>query len=333
MLINLIRMLLLVTCVAVGRQVVPALGFEDITAAQGMIIGGIVAIVVIGLERSLKGTSMKELGIASSGLIVGLVVANLLSAPFYLIQIGHEQRFIAPIGLNILLGYLGVVMSLQRQKDLTMLPFWRTGGVNGGRMRLLDTNVIIDGRIYDIAKAGFLGGNVVIPRFVLRELHAIADCPDSLKRKRGRRGLEILNKLRKDPKIKVTIQDTDFPEVGEVDNKLVKLAKLVNGDLVTNDFNLNKVAELEGVRVLNINELAGATKPVVLPGEVMSVKIAKEGKEPNQGVGYLDDGTMVVVENARRSTGLNVDAVVSSVLQTAAGKMIFARLKGTNERT
>jgi uncharacterized protein YacL len=332
MLINLIRVLLLVVCIAVGRQIIPELGFENIDAVHGMIIGAAVAIVVICLERSLRGASVKELGIAASGLIVGLVAANLLSAPFYLIQIGQEQRFIVPIGLNILLGYLGVVMSLQRKKDLTMLPFWRMGKANGGKVRLIDTNVIIDGRISDIAKAGFLGGNLVIPRFVLRELHAIADCPDSLKRKRGRRGLEILNKLRKDPRINITIQDTDFPEVSDVDNKLVKLAKLVDGDIVTNDFNLNKVAELEGVRVLNINELANATKPVVLPGEVMSVKIAKEGKEPNQGVGYLDDGTMIVVENARRSTGLNVDVVVSSVLQTAAGKMIFARLRGANER-
>ena len=222
-------------------------------------------------------------------------------------------------------------MSLERKADFTLLPFFRAGS-GGGKIRILDTNVIIDGRISDIGKTGFLGGNLIIPRFVLHELHTIADCPDSLKRKRGRRGLEILGKIRKDPRMNVTIQDMDFPEVQGVDNKLVKLAKAIGGDIITNDYNLNKVAELENVRVLNINELANAMKPVVLPGEIMSVKVVKEGKEYNQGVGYLDDGTMIVVENGKRSTGLTVDVIVTSVLQTAAGKMIFARLRGASER-
>ncbi len=331
MLINLIRILLLVGCIAIGRHIGPKFGF-DISMRNGEIAGAVGALAIIGIERALRRLSAKELGVAAFGLVLGLLSANLLSIPFYLIPIGEAKRFIVPVALNFFLGYMGLVMGLERKKDLTMLPFWGMRKGNGGKIKLLDTNVIIDGRIYDIGKAGFLGGNLVIPRFVLNELHGIADCPDSLKRKRGRRGLEILNRLRKDPKMSVTIQDMDFENIGSVDAKLVKLAKVMNADIMTNDYNLNKIAELENVTVLNINELANAMKPVVLAGEIMSVKVVKEGKEHNQGIGYLDDGTMVVVENARRSTGLNVDVIVTSVLQTDAGKMIFAKLRGTNGR-
>lgn len=330
MLIHLIRILLLVSCIAIGRSIVPGMEL-GVSMLQGGLVGAVSAILIIGLEKSMRGTSIKELGVSVSGLIIGLIAANLLSIPFYLITIG-QQRFVIPVALNIILGYLGLVMSLERKADLTLLPFLRAGKGGGEKLRIVDTSVIIDGRISDIGKAGFLGGNLIIPRFVLHELHAIADCPDSLKRKRGRRGIEILNKIRKDPRMSVTIQDMDFPEIDDVDSKLVKLAKVIGGEIITNDYNLNKIAELENVRVLNINELANAMKPVVLPGEIMNVKIVKEGKEYNQGIGYLDDGTMIVVENARRSTGLTVDVIVTSVLQTTAGKMIFARFRETNER-
>ncbi len=330
MLINLIRLLLIVVCVAVGYYIGPRFGLE--LGMHGAIAGGVMAILIVGFERGvLRGASLKELGVATSGLIMGLAAANLLSIPFYLIPIGGMNRFIVPLGLNIALGYLGVIMSLERKADFTLPAFLKGSvGENTG-LRILDTSVIIDGRVADISRTGFLGGSLVIPRFVLHELHTIADCPDSLKRKRGRRGLEILNKMQKDPKMNVTIQDMDFPEVDGVDSKLVKLGKVMDAELITNDYNLNRIAELEGVRVLNINELANAMKPVVLPGEIMAVKIVKEGKEHNQGVGYLDDGTMVVVENARKSTGLTVDVVITSVLQTSAGKMIFAQLRGANE--
>jgi len=333
MLPNLIRVLLIVSCIAVGREVLPELGFElfELSEIHGAIAGAVIALIMIAIEKGLKGASLKELAVAISGLILGLAAANLLSIPFYLIPFGGAVRFVVPLGLNILLGYMGLIMSLERQADFTLPPFLRTARGEGTLAKILDTSVIIDGRIADISRTGFLGGSLVIPRFVLRELHAIADCPDSLKRKRGRRGLEILNKMQKDPRMNVTIQDMDFPEVDGVDSKLVKLAKVTDAEIITNDYNLNRIAELENVQVLNINELANAMKPVVLPGEIMAVKIVKEGKEHNQGVGYLDDGTMVVVENARKSTGLTVDVVVTSVLQTSAGKMIFARLRGTND--
>jgi uncharacterized protein YacL len=192
---------------------------------------------------------------------------------------------------------------------------------------LLDTSVIIDGRIADIIQTRFIEGRLVIPRFVLRELQQIADSQDALKRNRGRRGLDILNKIQKTSSLDVRIHEDDFPEVKDVDAKLVKLAKLMGAKVFTNDFNLNKIAELEGVTVLNINELAGALRPVVLPGEAMDIRITKEGKEHSQGVAYLDDGTMIVVDSAKHLIGQVVTVVVTSVLQTSAGRMIFARLE------
>jgi uncharacterized protein YacL len=192
---------------------------------------------------------------------------------------------------------------------------------------LLDTSVIIDGRIADIFQTNFVEGRIVIPRFVLKELQQIADSQDSLKRTRGRRGLDILNKIQKTPAFDVRIQEEDFPEIKEVDAKLVKLAKVLGAKVFTNDFNLNKIAELQGVTVLNINELANALRPIVLPGETMEVRINKEGKEYNQGVAYLDDGTMVVVDNSRHLIGQTVKVIVTSVLQTSAGRMIFAKLE------
>jgi len=193
------------------------------------------------------------------------------------------------------------------------------------RYKILDTSVIIDGRVADVCETGFVDGTLVIPQFVLKELQLVADSADSLKRNRGRRGLDILQKIQKMSGIEVTISDMDFPEVKEVDLKLIELARALQGKIVTNDFNLNKVAQLRGVDVLNVNELANSLKPVVLPGEIMKVFILKEGKEYNQGVAYLDDGTMVVVDNARRMISKTIDIVVTSVLQTTAGKMIFGR--------
>jgi uncharacterized protein YacL len=193
------------------------------------------------------------------------------------------------------------------------------------RYRILDTSVIIDGRIADIVETGFLDGTLVVPQFVLKELQYVADSSDALKRNRGRRGLDILNRIRKMAGVEVVISDVDFPHVKEVDLKLIELARTMMGRIVTNDFNLNKVAQLRGVDVLNINELANSLRPVVLPGEVMNVFVIKEGKEYNQGVAYLDDGTMVVVDNARSRIGKSLDIVVTSVLQTTAGRMIFGR--------
>ena len=223
--------------------------------------------------------------------------------------------------------YLGLVIGGRHGEWLEptrLITLFRAAGPER-RYKVLDTSVIIDGRIADVCETGFLDGTLVIPQFVLKELQQIADSSDTMRRNRGRRGLDILQKIQKMTGAEVMISDIDFPEVREVDLKLIELARSLQGKIVTNDFNLNKVAQLRGVAVLNINELANALKPVVLPGEVMKVFILKEGKEYNQGVAYLDDGTMVVVDNARRLIGKTIDIVVTSVLQTTAGKMIFGR--------
>jgi uncharacterized protein YacL len=233
-------------------------------------------------------------------------------------------------GLCLLGGaYLGTLVALDKGREFNFAGFIRVlkEQPRGESYKLLDTSVIIDGRIADITETGFLEGTLVIPQFILRELQHIADSSDPLKRNRGRRGLDILQKIQKKPDIRVEISDMDFPEVREVDNKLVAMAKALNAKIVTNDFNLNKVAELRGVGVLNINELTNALRPVVLPGEDMRVYVLKEGKEYNQGIAYLDDGTMVVVDNGRRHIGQTIDVCVTSVLQTTAGRMIFSKLK------
>ena len=227
-----------------------------------------------------------------------------------------------------MLPYLGLVIGARSaasgsSRRASSRLFRATGPQR--RYKVLDTSVIIDGRIADVCETGFLDGTLVVPQFVLKELQQVADSSDSLKRNRGRRGLDILQKIQKMSGVEVMISDVDFPEVREVDLKLIELARTLQGKIVTNDFNLNKVAQLRGVDVLNINELANSLKPVVLPGEMMKVFILKEGKEYNQGVAYLDDGTMVVVDNARKMIGKTIDVVVTSVLQTTAGKMIFGR--------
>jgi uncharacterized protein YacL len=226
------------------------------------------------------------------------------------------------------MAYVGLIVGANKGDLLNLAAL---GGVFGGEKqsrksyKILDTSVIIDGRIADIAETGFLDGVIVTPQFVLRELQLVADSADSLKRNRGRRGLDILQRLQKMASVQIQIVEDDFPAVREVDLKLIELAKLYEGKIITNDFNLNKVAQLQGVAVLNINELANSLKPIVLPGETMKVFILKEGKEYNQGVAYLDDGTMVVVDNARKMIGKTIDISVTSVLQTTAGKMIFGK--------
>jgi uncharacterized protein YacL len=229
--------------------------------------------------------------------------------------------------LLIVLPYLGLTFGAKNGEWLRparLMSLFQTAGPQR-RYKVLDTSVIIDGRIADVCETGFIDGTLVIPQFVLKELQLVADSSDALKRNRGRRGLDILQKIQKMAGIEVTISDVDFPDVREVDLKLIELARTLQGKIVTNDFNLNKVAQLRGVEVLNVNELANSLKPVVLPGEQMTVFILKEGKEYNQGVAYLDDGTMVVVDNARKMISKTIDIVVTSVLQTTAGKMIFGR--------
>jgi uncharacterized protein YacL len=285
------------------------------------------------IEKSIQKLSITEIIFGSAGAIVGLI----LSAVFVTIVdnipiVGSIVAvfiaiFMAAVGANIcikrreeIMGVFSNIKRSDKSKDK------KTKGSKGDP-KVLDTSVIIDGRIFDICQTGFVEGSLIIPTFVLAELRHIADSSDSLKRNRGRRGLDVLNKIQKELNIEVQISDRDFPDISEVDSKLLKLAQVLNGKVVTNDYNLNKVAEFHGVPVLNINELANAVKPVVLPGEEMRVQIIKDGKESGQGVAYLDDGTMIVVEGGRRFIGETKDVIVTSVLQTAAGRMIFAKQK------
>jgi uncharacterized protein YacL len=285
------------------------------------------AAAVVVFESRLRETAVTRILGAMIGCAIGLTIAHaIVSGLFWANSDDPRVEFLHSFML-IVLPYLGLVLGAKHGEWLEparLLSLFRASGAQR-RYKILDTSVIIDGRIADVCEAGFIDGTLVIPQFVLKELQLVADSSDSMKRNRGRRGLDILQKIQKMSGVEVTISDVDFPDVREVDLKLIELARSVQGKIVTNDFNLNKVAQLRGVDVLNVNELANSLKPVVLPGEIMKVFILKEGKEYNQGVAYLDDGTMVVVDNARKMISKNIDVVVTSVLQTTAGKMIFGR--------
>jgi len=316
---------LFVFIIAVASYELRPLGLERWPAAG---VGLLFGVAVILFETRLRMVSLKRLIGAVIGSILGIIGAYLFSLVIRnSLQPGPTQSFLQ-LFLMLLMAYIGLVVGAGKGDLLNLAAL---GGIFGGEKqskksyKILDTSVIIDGRIADIAETGFLDGVIVLPQFVLRELQLVADSADSMKRNRGRRGLDILQRLQKIASLSVQIVEDDFPAVREVDLKLIELAKLYEGKIVTNDFNLNKVAQLQGVEVLNINELANSLKPIVLPGEVMKVFILKEGKEYNQGVAYLDDGTMVVVDNARKMIGKNIDISVTSVLQTTAGKMIFGK--------
>lgn len=293
-------------------------------------LGAILACLVLALEWRIRSVSLKRLIGATAGAILGIAVAFLVA--FVLSRAMPQDLHTVPfleLAILLLLTYFGIMLGGSKGDILNLSALGGLFGSDGEHSRqafkIVDTSVIIDGRIADIVETGFLDGTLVIPQFVLRELQLVADSADSLKRNRGRRGLDILQRIQKIANLNVQIVEDDFPHIREVDMKLIELAKIYKSKIVTNDFNLNKVAQLHGVEVLNINELANALKPVVLPGELMRVFILKEGKEYNQGVAYLDDGTMVVVDNARRMISRTVDISVTSVLQTTAGKMIFGR--------
>ncbi|MGH9371632.1 MAG: PIN/TRAM domain-containing protein [Vicinamibacterales bacterium] len=289
--------------------------------------GAALGFLIVGVEARLRDAEVADLLGALIGGAIGLGLAKTIGAALFWADTADRRIVFLHSFVLLVFPYLGIVMGARRSewlKPARLAALFRDTGPQQ-RYRLLDTSVIIDGRIADVCETGFLDGTLVIPQFVLKELQLVADSADSMKRNRGRRGLDILQKIQKMSGVDVTISDIDFPDVREVDLKLIELARTLQGKIVTNDFNLNKVAQLRGVDVLNINELANALKPVVLPGEFMKVFILKEGKEYNQGVAYLDDGTMVVVDNARRMISRNIDVVVTSVLQTTAGKMIFGR--------
>ena len=295
----------------------------------GMSIGALAAVIMIFLEAGLRKVSVSGLSSAVFGLILGLIMAKLVGDAFSLVIIDAGTLSRTRVGLTLIFCYLGMVMALRGKDEFNIIiPYVRLRRQDQSQdVVLLDTSVIIDGRIVDICKTRFLGGKVIIPKFVLRELQQIADSTDPIKRQRGRRGLEILNTIQNEPGMDITVHEQDFSETSEVDAKLVLLAKLLEAKILTVDFNLNRVASIQGIKVLNINELANALKPVVFPGEEMHIKLIKEGKEHNQAVGYLDDGTMVVVEDARRLIGQDVKVAVTSVLQTQAGRMIFTKIE------
>lgn len=302
------------------------------------------------MDSQLTRVPTHDLLSGAVGGIIGLIISTLFSSSF--VSIGFFGPLLAVL-LSLFLGYLGLTIGMKRKEDVlgvfNFLPRFRDRGDKADKSdkhkeekaesslepmnyKILDTSVIIDGRIADIVKTGFVEGILLIPSFVLEELRHIADSSDLLKRNRGRRGLDILNQIDKETAIKVHIHEQNFDDINEVDSKLVRLGQVLGSPLLTNDYNLNKVAELQGVKVLNINELANALKPIVLPGEEMLVQVMKEGKEPGQGVAYLDDGTMIVVDMGRRHMGQNVTVLVTSVLQTAAGRMIFAKPKSVLEK-
>ncbi|MDD4600909.1 MAG: PIN/TRAM domain-containing protein [Negativicutes bacterium] len=286
------------------------------------------------IEARLNKMPVYDVLAGAIGLAIGLIIANLLGTAFLPIPIVGSYL---PGVISIILGYLGINIAIRKRDEMFHL-FGSLPWIGKDRpkdkktssnyqYKVLDTSVIIDGRIADICKSGFIEGTLVIPVFVLEELQHIADSSDLLKRNRGRRGLDILNRMQKEVGLHIQIDETDFEDVSEVDSKLVKLGQKLNAKVITNDYNLNKVAELQGVPVLNINELSNAVKPVVLPGEEMTVHVVKDGKEFGQGVAYLDDGTMIVVDGGKKHIGETVGVLVTSVLQTAAGRMIFAKPK------
>lgn len=320
-----IRILFVLLLAAAGFFLRPFQLPAHLAAAAGMALAG----AIIWFEIRVRQASLRRLIGAAVGSVLGILGAFLMS-----LVIGGAlpgDVYTVPflqIAILLWMTYVGLVVGASKGD---LLNLGALGGAfsseKGAKstFKILDTSVIIDGRVADIAATGFLDGTVIIPQFVLRELQLVADSPDSLKRNRGRRGLDILQRIQKMPQLTVQILEDDFPQIREVDMKLIELAKMYGCKIVTNDFNLNKVAQLHGVVVLNINELANSLKPVVLPGETMRVFILKEGKEYNQGVAYLDDGTMVVVDNAKRMISKTIDISVTSVLQTTAGKMIFGR--------
>ena len=318
----------LVISAILGSQVVgQATGWSLLLRVGVGLAAGAVLIIVEAAIHRIGRVSVRGFSAAVFGLLFGLIMAKLVSDAVGLIPLDPSTLAVTRVALTWAFCYLGMVLALRGRDEFSVIiPYVRLSRTDRGEeSSLVDTSAIIDGRLVDLCKTRFVQGRLVIPRFVLKELQAVSDSSDPLKRNRGRRGLEVLNHLRQLPTVDVRIHEEDLPGIGEIDAKLVKLAQILDTRIITNDYNLNKVAELQGVVVLNVNDLAQALRPVVLPGETLEVKPIKEGKEHHQAVGYLDDGTMVVVENGRSLIGQSVRGLVTSVLQTSAGRMVFMR--------
>jgi uncharacterized protein YacL len=295
---------------------------------EGVMIFLFGSIIIIGIEILLSKIPLKKLLLGVGGLIIGLVTAILLSRFFLLIPIvTQKNQELLKFGLYFAFSYLGIMIAIKGVEELGFtLPI--LGGMKRDEnILVVDTSVLIDGRAYELAKSGFLDYTIIIPKFVVKEMHELSDCSSDLKRQRGRRGLNVLNKMRQDPSLDVKIYDASYPDIEAVDAKLVKLASDLGAAILTNDFNLKKVAEVQNIKVLNLNTLAELMRPKLMSGEEISLKIIKEGKEAGQGVGYLEDGTMVVIENAAKYTGKTIDIIIDSAIQTSTGRIIFAKLK------
>jgi uncharacterized protein YacL len=319
-----VRIIFAAVCVTAAAHFRPFGLSRELAAVVGLLFFSAVVLLEIRLRRA----TLKRLLGAATGSIMGILGAYLMNLVLAQTSLHESSRSFLGVGVLLVMAYVGLIVGAHKGD---MLNLQALGGLFGAersgrrQTKIFDTSVIIDGRIADVCEAHFLEGTLLIPQFVLRELQLVADSADSLKRQRGRRGLEVLQRIQKMTHLQVEIAEDDFPNVAEVDMKLIELAKRYDGKIITNDFNLNKVATLQGIEVLNVNQLANALKPVVLPGEAMRVFILREGKEYNQGVAYLDDGTMVVVDGARRMINRTIDITVTSVHQTTAGKMIFGR--------
>ncbi|MHB1661738.1 MAG: PIN domain-containing protein [bacterium] len=314
---------------------------NDLLSYVGFLFGFTIGFIVVSVEKSMESISTKKIMTGGIGLFIGLFIINYITYQlFKSFFTGSDLGYITYAFVNFVAGYLGLIIGLRVSDDFNA-GFKPSGAKDSsGRMqaaeqcpnyKVIDTSSLIDGRILDVSKTGFIDGTFVIPTFVLHELQHIADSQDPLKRVKGRRGLDILKELREDKNINIEFTDVDYLNIKEVDAKLIAFAKERNGKIITTDFNLNKVAQVRNINVLNINDLVKALRPILLPGEIMTVLIAKEGREKNQGIAYMDDGTMIVVEDAIKLVGSELNVAVTSVLQTSSGRMIFARINHDKE--
>ena len=337
-----VRIMLVLISAILGFLIGKEYWHNDFLSYVGLLFGFTIGFIVVSVEKSMESISTKKILTGGIGLFIGLFIMNYITYQlFKSFFTGSDLGYITYAFVNFVAGYMGLIIGLRvsddfgiavKQADSKDLQGGSGGEEQCRNYKVIDTSSLIDGRILDVSKTGFIDGTFVIPTFVLHELQHIADSQDPLKRVKGRRGLDILKELREDKNMNIKFTDADYPNIKEVDAKLIAFAKEKNGKIITTDFNLNKVAQVRNISVLNINDLVKALRPILLPGEIMTVLITKEGREKNQGIAYMDDGTMVVVEDAIKLVGSELNVVVTSVLQTSSGRMIFARINYDKEQ-
>lgn len=332
-----IRILLVIISSILGYLIGKEYWHNDLLSYVGLLFGFTLGLIVVTLEKTMENISTKKILSGGIGLFISLYIVNYLTYKlFKTFFTSSILGYISYTFVNFVAGYIGLIVGLRAGEDSFMSFGKKSHSEGKGHIarnyKVIDTSSLIDGRILDVAKTGFIDGTFIIPTFVLHELQHIADSQDPLKRVKGRRGLDILNDMREDKNINIEFLDIEYPNIKEVDSKLISLAKEKEANIITTDFNLNKVAQVQNIRVLNINDLAKALRPILLPGENMNVLIAKEGREKNQGIGYMDDGTMIVVEDAIKLVGSELEVIVTSVLQTSSGRMIFAKINYDKEQ-